>query len=115
MLPKKFRGLKASEVSELFEKRNQSLSNRFYRVLWKKTSDPYSRFVVITTGKLHKSAVVRNRVRRVLYESVGLNFSKWTDGFRVAILVKNTAIESTNIQRKEMFDELMRRCGLFNT
>src|SRR5690606_1455939 len=113
MLPKKYRGLKASEVSDLFQKDHRSSSNPFFRVLWRQTPDPVPRFVVITSRKLHHSAVVRNRLRRTVYDMVSRSFSRWTDGLRVAIVVKNSALQATKQEYKDSFYDLMKKSGLF--
>jgi ribonuclease P protein component len=113
MLPKTYRGLKASEVSDLFTGVHHSASNPFFRVVWRRTDEMSPRFVVITSGKLHKSAVVRNRLRRMVYDMIGASFSKWTDGGRVAIVVKSSALAVTKQEFKDSFYDLMKKPGLF--
>jgi ribonuclease P protein component len=113
MLAKKYRGLNASEISQLFQKEHRSHSNAFFRVLWKETDEAFPRFVVITTGKFHKSAVVRNRFRRALYDMVQQSFSRWTDGLRVAIVLKSPALQASRKELQESFHDLMKKSRLF--
>ena len=42
----------------------------FYSFLSLSTSLPFSRFAIVTSSKLHKSAVIRNRLRRHVYQAV---------------------------------------------
>lgn len=114
MLEKKFRGLKPSDVSELFKREGvKSTATRYFRVNWKSYSQGYPQFVVITTSKTAKSAVVRNRLRRRIYEMIRLNLNDWTEGLRVAILVKSLAVELKPAKFRDEFTELMSEAKLF--
>jgi len=112
MLSKQFRGLKSSEVSQLFQGQHHSVSNRFFRLIWMRSDDTHPRFVVITSGKFHKSAVVRNRSRRMLYDLLRRSFSRWTEGVRVAIVVKTTALQASKKEIQDAFHDLMNKAGL---
>ena len=94
MLKKMYRGLTSQDISELFDKKTaRSLSNSFFRVNWMKSASPFPKFAVIVTPNIHKSAVRRNSLRRAIYEIIRLNFKDWTQGLRVAILVKKSALD----------------------
>lgn len=114
MLKQQFRSLKASEVSELFQGKPATKSDSYFRVLWSKSPREIPQFVVITSTKLHRSAVVRNRVRRVLYDLIRQHFSQWTLGVRVAILVKTPAIRLTKKEFTQAFVRIMKATGLFS-
>jgi len=113
MLKKQYRGLTEAEVSELFSGSHESVGNRIFRVNWSTSEQSFPQFVVITPKKLHKSAVIRNRLRRRIYEMIRREFSRWTEGFRVAILVKNPALESSPSEFKEAFTKVMEKAKLF--
>ena len=113
MLKKKYRGLTEAEVSELFTGPHQSQANRFFRVNWISTEQNFPQFVVVTPRKIEKSAVMRNSLRRRIYEMIRLGFSQWTQGYRVAILVKNPALESSAREFRDAFQQLMQKAKLF--
>lgn len=108
MLKKKYRGLSELEISELFKKKSlSSIGNTFFRINWMKSNNEYPQFVVIVNKKLHKSAVKRNTVRRKVYEMVRQEFSLWTEGIRVAILVKKSALEYSPSEFDSAFGEVI--------
>ncbi|MGE3278381.1 MAG: ribonuclease P protein component [Candidatus Altimarinota bacterium] len=111
MLLKSFRGLTSSEVSELFQHQHGSSSNRFFRVLWRKTEEPSPRFVVVVTKKFHKSAVTRNRSRRMVYDLLPRTFSRWTEGVRVAIVVKTSALQASKHEFEQAMYDVMHKSG----
>lgn len=114
MLKHQFRSLKASEVSELFQGNPATKSDPAFRVLWMTVDQDFPQFVVITSGKLHGSAVVRNRLRRMIFELIRLHFSQWTLGVRVAIVVKTPAIRLTKKAFTQAFLRIMKATGLFS-
>jgi len=115
MLKKLYRGLKPREISDLFQKKGvNSVSNRYFRINWMDSDQPHPRFVVITSAKLTKSALLRNKMRRRLYEMVRNEYSEWTRGVRVAILVKTPALTSGLSEFRNGFYELMRKAHLMN-
>lgn len=115
MLKKKHRGLKASDVSELFTNAAvKSTGSRFFRVNWRQYDQDYPQFVVITTAKTARSAVVRSKLRRRIYEMISRNFNDWTVGLRVAILVKSSSVELKPARFREEFMKLMQKIDLFS-
>lgn len=112
MLKKMYRGLTASEVSDLFDGTAFSKGNQYFRINWKKTDAPFPQFVVITSRKLHRSAVRRNLLRRLIYELIRRHFSDWTQGLRVAILIKTAALECNRREFRNAFLRLMQSAGL---
>ena len=113
MVKGRFRSLKASEVSELFQSDPKTKSDPNFRVLWKNADQDFPQFVVITSAQLHRSAVVRNRVRRVVYHLIRQHFSQWTAGVRVAIVVKTPAIRLEKKDFPQAFIRIMQATGLF--
>jgi len=94
MLQKKFRGLSALQVSELFEYEGRSTSDRFFHINWRIQEQPYPQFAIITPKKLSLTAVSRNRLRRRVSAVLHDHFSAWTAGMRIAIVVKKAAIDA---------------------
>jgi len=52
-----------------------------------------SRFAFIVSKKIHKKAVKRNRIKRLLRESVQLLLPKTKPGFEILFLVKKTIVD----------------------
>jgi ribonuclease P protein component len=53
----------------------------------KRSSDKKSRVAVVVSRKVNKLAVVRNRIRRRLYEAVRLNLPNFTEPYDIIINV----------------------------
>lgn len=114
MLKKKYRGLKPEEVSELFQRNVLSQANRYFRVNWMKTPGEAPQFVVVIPRKINVSAVLRNRLKRKISELIRTQFSDWTGGRRVAIVLKASAADASSKLFRESFCELMRKAGFFH-
>lgn len=74
-------------------------SKSFGLAVRKRGDSKPTRFGFIVSTKLSKSAVERNRARRILRESVRLNLGKITNGFDIAFLAKGILVgaETKNI------------------
>ncbi|MDP2691527.1 MAG: ribonuclease P protein component [bacterium] len=112
MLKKNYRSLSASEVSELFDRRAETVVNRYFRINWKKSERSYSQFAVVIPRKILPHAVNRNKMRRILNELIRVHFSRWTDGLRVAILVRTPALHAQRTEFRNAFLELMSKSHL---
>jgi len=110
MLKKEHRGLKSSEIADLFKGDSvDSISNKYFRLNWQKSEKDSSQFVIIVSKKVHKSAVVRNKLRRKVYEMVRQGFSMWTESKRVAILIKNSALDCSAKELRKEFQDLIEK------
>jgi ribonuclease P protein component len=67
----------------------------------KRSQDKNSRVAVVVSRKVNKSAVVRNRIRRRLYEAVRLNLPNFSEPYDIIINVY-----SDKIAEEVSFDEL---------
>jgi len=85
MLPKKFRITKTKEIENVF-KNGKSSFDQILGVKILKSSNDFSRFVVVVSAKVNKKAVVRNQIKRRLHEIARLHLTKIKSGFDFFIL-----------------------------
>jgi ribonuclease P protein component len=112
MLTKSKRGLQSSHIQKLFRESNDSKGSAFFRIVWQEVQDEDAKFVVIVSKKVHSSAVVRNKLKRQIYAMLEKNFSGWTRGLRVAILVKTPVLRCDRRRFQQEFLSVMRSTGL---
>jgi ribonuclease P protein component len=83
----------------------------------KYTNNPHrkhSRFAVVVSKKVHKSAVGRNRIRRRVYEVVRLELPKFKSAHDVAILVFSSELISLPAaELHETVQQLFEQAGLY--
>ena len=73
------------------------------------------RMAVVVSKKVHKSAVVRNRIRRRLYEIVRLNQDKITDPYDIALIIFSPLIAELEPKKLEdLIIDLFEKAGIFN-
>ncbi len=75
---------------------------------------PQSRYAVVISKKVHKSAVGRNRIRRRLYEILRSENEKVRDIHDIALIV--TSGEAINADQQElvtMIRELLSQAGIY--
>jgi ribonuclease P protein component len=92
MIQKKFR-LGKEDVSWVLSKGNQIITDLFIVRFLKENLKPHSKFTVITSLKLAKKAVERNRIKRKIYEAIRLNIPKDL-AYKIVIIPKKRIIES---------------------
>ena len=74
----------------------------------------HSRFAVVVSKKVHKSAVGRNRIRRRVYEVVRREIPKFTRISDVVILVFSSELISLPApELEEMLHQLFEQAGLY--
>jgi ribonuclease P protein component len=74
-----------------------------------------SRFAVIVSKKVHKSAVGRNRIRRRLYEIIRLEMPKMTSAHDVAVMVFSSEVLAMPApELTEMVQQLFTQANLYN-
>lgn len=104
MLKRRHRALTAEDVTELFEGDHETLSSRYFRLIWKREPAQHSQCVVVLPKKLGLNAVSRNRLKRQILGRVQGLLSEWTPGLRLAILVKTPALK---LSRPSFYGELL--------
>lgn len=76
----------------------------------------HSRFAVVVSKKVHKSAVGRNRIRRRIYEIVRLELPKLQPASDVTILVfSSEVITMPASELHETVTQLFEQAGLYKT
>ena len=87
MLPKEYRLPLRTELHRV-QKAGKVYHFPYFGFLVAKSDLPVSRFAFIVSEKIHKRATKRNRVKRLLRESVKSLLSKTEPGFDVVFLAK---------------------------
>ncbi len=103
MIAKKFRLHKKSDFDKLTKSPNKFYSNNFVLRFVKNDKD-ISCFAVVTSKKISLKAVIRNKIRRRVYEVIRLNMNNFKKGFNVIIFVKKGVLE---IEYQELEKELL--------
>lgn len=91
-------------LRQVYQKGRFIYSDNLKYLYLNKVKDQY-RCAVVVSKKVHKSAVVRNRIRRRIYEVIRLNAP--TDyEYDIVIVVKNPALANTPSQK--LNDEVLK-------
>ena len=112
MLKKQYRGLSRKVIDRAIRK-GKTAGNRFFKAWTVKTKDlpapaarpapsapePRTQFALIISKKVSKRAVVRNKLRRRIYETIRTHYTSWENPQIIIISVKSICAEAT-------FDEL---------
>lgn len=73
----------------------------------------YSRFAVVVSKKVSKSAPKRNRIRRRIYELVRHEYDKLKPGYDVVIVVFDASLaEISGTKLSDLFQKLISRTEL---
>ena len=115
MLPQAYRLPLKTELSHL-KKDGQIFQGKFFGLLLdpKQNQKNSSRFGMIVSNKIAKKAVVRNKIRRLLSESLMFflpQIKKNQDG---VFLAKKTVIEADSTQIKKDAESLLQKAKLFS-
>jgi ribonuclease P protein component len=74
-----------------------------------------SRFAVVVSKKVHKSAVGRNRIRRRIYEVIRLELPKMTRSHDVAVMVfSSEVLHMPAGELTELIRQLFTQADLYN-
>lgn len=102
MLPKQNR-IPSYTISELFRS-GMRRNIGYYQVIYKKNDATVPRFAIIVSTKISKHAVVRNRIKRLVSESIRHVFPKFSLRVDMLIIVKQNISEK---QQTEVQTELI--------
>ena len=73
----------------------------------------YSRFAVVVSKKVSKSAPKRNRIRRRIYELVRLEYDNLKPGYDIVIVVFDASLaEISGSELSDLFQKLISRTEL---
>jgi ribonuclease P protein component len=101
MLSPKSRLAKTTEIAAV-NTRGRRFFNQFFIIKALKKPEAVPRFAFVVSTKVSKSAVVRNRLRRVLREATRLNLNHFVSADYVMI-VKSRAVGLQNNNLKQEF------------
>ena len=112
-LPRAARLLKAPEFTAVF-KNNQAASDDLFRVLWRANDDGRDRLGMAVSRKVDRSAVGRNRIKRVIREQ----FRRWRAGrttaaehYDLIVMPRPRAAQTGNAELGRALHRLWRRVG----
>jgi len=111
MLKKQFRLRKQKDFEEVF-KRGAYFSEKFLVVKIKENSMSISRFGFIVSNKISKKSVKRNRIKRVLRESVRLLQKNVIPGFDVVFISKKDIVNRNFKEMSSSVEKLLKKSGL---
>lgn len=92
MIAKKFRLHKKRDFDEFAKSSSKFYSNNFVLRFVKNHKD-ISCFAVVISKKISAKAVIRNKVRRRIYEVIRLNIDKIKKGYNIIIFVKKGILD----------------------
>lgn len=101
MLPKVNR-LPAAQIRPVLRTGKKRSSDKL-QIIYRLTGQPVSRFAFVVSTRIDKRAVARNRIKRLLRESVRHLLPQINTGFDVIILVK---APYPKVTQREMEDSL---------
>ncbi|MFZ2970066.1 MAG: ribonuclease P protein component [Minisyncoccia bacterium] len=113
MLDKKFRLRKQKDFEKMFTG-GIYLSCDFLALKAIKNDLSISRFGFIVSNKVSKSAIVRNKMKRRLRESVRRIQEKVREGFDCLFISKQGIAEKESAEIKVAVEKLLKRSGILN-
>ncbi|MFO0955462.1 MAG: ribonuclease P protein component [Candidatus Saccharibacteria bacterium] len=111
MLARQHRLRKNSDILRLYKKGRRAHTQHLlgYSLA---THLPVSRAVVVISKKVDKRAVVRNRCRRRVSESLRLELPKLATGFDILITIKTDIREQSAVNLKQEISQLITKLGV---
>jgi ribonuclease P protein component len=111
MLKKDFRLRKQKDFDRVFGS-GSFFSQGFLALKTVPNGLPSSRFGFIVSNKVSKKAVSRNRIKRLLRESVRLSFEQIKPGFDIAVMARADISKKSFVEVNVAVDSLLKRSGL---
>ena len=99
-----------NSIRPLYQK-GRPIYSRNLKLLWQPTDGSY-RVAIVISKKVHKSAVVRNRIRRRIYALVAAHFAAGNQGADIVFLVQNASLAELPAEKvREEVDSLLKKIG----
>jgi ribonuclease P protein component len=111
MLPKKHRLTKKDNFDAIHRK-GRFFGERFIAIKSLKNNLSYSRFGFLVGLKVSKKAVVRNKIKRRIRESVKLKLDKIKPGFDIVVLTKPEITEKDYSEIKKAINSVLEKGNL---
>ncbi len=111
MLARQHRLRKSSDILRIYKK-GKRVHTQHLLGHSLSTHLPVVRATVIISKKVDKRAVVRNRCRRRISESLRLELPKLTPGFDILITIKSDVRELSAAHLKQEVDQLIEKLGV---
>ena len=92
MLAKKYRFHRQNDVRRVYTRGESARSGPFGMKYMKQTKPSDSRVAVVVSKKIDKRAVVRNRIRRRVYEIIRNRWDDIEPGYDIVITVFNVSV-----------------------
>jgi ribonuclease P protein component len=114
MLPTQHRLRKRPDFEDV-KKRGRVVPSRLFSFVFVKRADGgVSRFGFVVSTKISKKAVVRNRVRRLLRESVHGLVKELKPGYDCVFLVRNGIVGERFVEVSKEVELVLRKSGLLH-
>jgi len=96
------------------KKEGKIIQGKFFSLLLAKCHQP-SRFAFIVSKKIHKRAVKRNRIRRLLAESVRSFLTNIKPDFDIVFLTKKAIVDQGFDQIKNEVEKIFKKAKLLES
>lgn len=113
MLPSKNRLTKKPDFEKV-KTEGELLTGRFLGILYTPNGLDLSRFGFIVSTKISKKAVLRNRAKRLLRETIRTLLPKIKEGFDILLLAKKGLVEVAQDQILKEEERLFKKGGLIS-
>jgi ribonuclease P protein component len=112
MLRKESRVRKKKDFDRIFGKEGNFFAQGFLALKIVGNNLPHSRAGFIVSNKVSKSAVKRNRIKRLMREAVRLKWDRIKPGFDMAFMARADISEMKLADVDKAVDSLLKRSGL---
>lgn len=100
-LPRQNRLKRKKDFEEVF-KQGKTVHGSFLFIKFRKTSSRFSRFGLVIGARVAKKAVTRNRIKRILSETLRSRLSSIRDSVDAAVVIKRTNPEDQTLLKEDL-------------
>ncbi len=111
MLQDKSRLRRDKDFKRIF-KHGKSVFDSACGAKFEKNGKELSRFAVVVSTKVHKSAVKRNKIRRQYQEIIRLNLENLKIGYDVVLLTSKPALDLNYHEKETRLLKVFKKAGL---
>lgn len=113
MLPRLYKLKKENDIKNVFKK-GKFYQTDFLKLKIVKNDLNFSRFALIVSLKVSKKAVVRNKIKRRLEETIRLKLNQIKTGFDIIILINPEIVEKNYLIIQEVLINLFKKSELIS-